>query len=75
MRADGFSNTAYNLGVDLKHIEAYAKLAAITVERMNVLKFTARFSRSRKLSTDDTMDNGSRRWASGCYAVRSRNEK
>jgi hypothetical protein len=55
VRADGFSNTAYNLGVDLKHIEAYAKLAALTVERMNVLKFTARFSRSRKLSTDDTM--------------------
>ncbi|HAB12803.1 MAG TPA: hypothetical protein DCE47_14050, partial [Planctomycetaceae bacterium] len=55
VRADGFSNTAYNLGVDLKHIEAYAKLAAIIVERMNVLKFTARFSRSRKLSTDATM--------------------
>ena len=55
VRADGFSNTAYNLAVDLKHIEAYAKLAEIVVGRMDVLKFTARFSRSRKLSTDATM--------------------
>lgn len=55
LRADGFSNTAYNLNVDLKHIEAYSRLAAIIVERMDVLKFAARFSKSRKLSTDDTM--------------------
>lgn len=26
-RADGFTNTAYNLGLDLAHIEAFAKLA------------------------------------------------
>ncbi len=55
VRADGFSNTAYNLGVDLKHIEAYSRLAEIIVGRMDVLKFTTRFSSSRKLSTDDTM--------------------
>ncbi len=55
LRADGFSNTAYNLNVDLKHVEAYAQLAAIAVERMDVLKFTKRFSRSRSLSTDATM--------------------
>ncbi|MCA9121723.1 MAG: DUF1592 domain-containing protein [Planctomycetaceae bacterium] len=55
MRADGFNNTSYNLGVDLKHVEAYGKLAAIIVERMDVLKFAARFSKSTKLSTDDTM--------------------
>ena len=55
LRADGFSNTAYNLNVDLKHVEAYARLADITVQRMDVLKFAKRFSQSRSLSTDDTM--------------------
>lgn len=39
VRADGFSNTAYNLGVDLPHIEAYARLAAVIVERMNIAEF------------------------------------
>jgi hypothetical protein len=55
LRADGFSNTAYNLNVDLKHVEAYARLAEIVVERMEVMEFATRFSKSRKLSTDDTM--------------------
>ena len=55
LRADGFSNTAYNLNVDFKHVEAYAKLAGIIVERMDALKFAARFSKSRNLSTDATM--------------------
>ena len=55
LRADGFSNTAYNLNVDLKHVEAYAQLAEIAVGRMDVLKFTSRFSKSRSLSTDATM--------------------
>ncbi len=55
LRADGFSNTAYNLNVDLKHVQAYARLAEIAVSRMDVMTFAARFSKSRKLSTDDTM--------------------
>jgi hypothetical protein len=55
LRADGFSNTAYNLNVDLKHVDAYARLAEIIVARMDVMKFAAKFSKSRKLSTDDTM--------------------
>ncbi len=55
LRADGFSNTAYNLNIDLKHVEAYNKLAEIIVARMDILKFAARFSKSQKLSTDDTM--------------------
>ena len=55
LRADGFSNTAYNLGVDFKHVEAYGKLAQIITDRMDVLKFAAKFSKSRSLSTDDTM--------------------
>lgn len=53
LRADGFSNTAYNLNVDLKHVDAYAKLAEIIVGRMDVGKFAARFSRSRKFTDDD----------------------
>jgi hypothetical protein len=55
LRADGFSNTAYNLSVDLKHVEAYGSLAQIIVSRMDVLKFAAKFSKSRSLSTDATM--------------------
>jgi hypothetical protein len=55
LRADGFSNTAYNLNVDLKHVQAYAKLSEIIVGRMDVEAFAAKFSKSRKLSTDATM--------------------
>lgn len=54
LRADGFSNTAYNLNVDLAHVEAYARLAEIIVNRMDVLKLAARFSKSRSLNTDAT---------------------
>ena len=50
LRADGFSNTAYNLGVDLKHVEAYARLAAIAVEKMDIRIFAARFSSNRSLT-------------------------
>lgn len=39
LRADGFNNTAYNLKVDLAHIEGYAKLAETIVARMDVPKF------------------------------------
>lgn len=52
LRADGFSNTAYNLNIDLKHVEAYARLAEMIVDRMDVLKFAERFSKSRSLNTD-----------------------
>ena len=55
VRADGFSNTAYNLNVDLKHVEAYSRLAEIIVQRMDVLKFSAKFSKNRSLNTDATM--------------------
>jgi len=43
LRADGFSNTAYNLNVDLKHINAYAQLAGRIVKRMKVRPFAQRF--------------------------------
>jgi hypothetical protein len=55
LRADGFSNTAYNLNVDLKHVDAYARLAEIIVSRMDVEAFAKKFSKSRLLSTDATM--------------------
>ena len=53
LRADGFSNTAYNLNVDLMHVGAYAKLAGIIVEKMDVQQFTRRFSRSKLLVDKD----------------------
>lgn len=48
LRADGFKNTAYNLGVDLKHIEAHAHLANLVVEKLDVSAFARRFSSNRK---------------------------
>ena len=50
VRADGFSNTAYNLGVDFKHIQAYSVLAGIIIERLDVPKFVKRFSNRRKFT-------------------------
>jgi mono/diheme cytochrome c family protein len=49
LRADGFSNTAYNLNVDLQHVTAYARLAEIAVDRLDVPAFAGRFSRSRSI--------------------------
>ncbi|NQV27433.1 MAG: DUF1592 domain-containing protein [Rhodopirellula sp.] len=54
VRADGFSNTAYNLNVDLKHVNAFSQLAEIIVSRMDVLKYVRRFSKNNKL-TDNSM--------------------
>eukprot|EP00913_Durusdinium_trenchii_P010859 g10188.t1 len=41
LRADGFSNTAYNLNVDLAHVRAYAELARTIAARVDVGKLTA----------------------------------
>ncbi|HKS36352.1 MAG TPA: LamG-like jellyroll fold domain-containing protein [Verrucomicrobiae bacterium] len=49
LRADGFNNTAYNLNVDLEHVEAYARLARIIVGRMDVLAFAAEHTKCQKL--------------------------
>jgi hypothetical protein len=53
LRADGFSNTAYNLNVDLGHVEAYAKLAEIIVTRLDAAAFSAQFTKKRKLDGDE----------------------
>ena len=53
LRADGFSNTAYNLGVDLKHIDAFAQLAEKIVGQMNIAEFAKQFSNRRKLTDND----------------------
>jgi mono/diheme cytochrome c family protein len=42
LRADGYSNTAYNLGVDLEHIEGFTRLAQLIVERLDILALAAR---------------------------------
>jgi hypothetical protein len=53
LRADGFSNTAYNLNVDLEHVQAYAELAEIAVGRMDVPAFARRFTQSQKLTDEN----------------------
>ena len=55
VRADGFSNTAYSLSVDFKHVEAWSRLAELIADRMDILGFASRFSNQRNLSTDATM--------------------
>ncbi|MEW4488845.1 DUF1592 domain-containing protein [Thalassoglobus sp. JC818] len=52
-RADGFSNTAYNLTVDLKHVEAYANLAEEVVSRMDVVQFADQFAKNHLLIDDN----------------------
>ena len=54
LRADGFSNTAYNLNVDLKHVNGYATLADIVVGRIDIRAFARRFKR-KLLFTDKEM--------------------
>ena len=41
LRADGFENTAYNLTVDLRHVEAYARLAESAARRIDVKRIVA----------------------------------
>ena len=53
LRADGFSNTAYNLNVDLKHVNSYAQLAELIVSRMDVRSFVSQFSKRRKFTDKD----------------------
>lgn len=53
LRADGFANTAYNLSVDLKHVDAYAQLAGLIVEKMNPVTFSARFARKPRFTDRD----------------------
>ena len=50
LRADGFTNTAYNLKPDLAHVEAYARLAEIIAARIDAPAFAGRYSKSRNLS-------------------------
>ncbi len=51
VRADGFSNTAYNLGVDFGHVDAYAKLAREIVSEMDVRRYARRFT--KRLGVED----------------------
>ena len=37
-RADGFENTAYNLTVDMGHVEAFARLAGIVAGRVDIAR-------------------------------------
>ena len=54
LRADGFNNTGYNLTVDLGHIDAFAQLSQIVIERLDIKSFAQRFEKGRTL-TDDNM--------------------
>lgn len=54
VRADGFSNTAYNMNVDLKHIEAYARLAEFVVSKLDAMGFARQFEKNLTF-TDKSM--------------------
>jgi hypothetical protein len=53
LRADGFSNTAYNLNVDLAHIEAHAKLAEIIAGRLDIKAIAGKYTKSRELTDEN----------------------
>lgn len=53
LRADGFSNTAYNLNVDLGHVEAYARLAEQIVEQVDIRTLVRKYTKSRELSDEN----------------------
>ena len=53
LRADGFSNTAYNLSVDLGHVEAYTKLAEMIVAKIDVKSLAAKHTKSRELTDEN----------------------
>lgn len=53
LRADGFNNTAYNLNVDLGHVEAYARLAELIVSRIDLPALARQFTGSRELSDEN----------------------
>ena len=50
VRADGFLNTAYNLNVDLKHVDAYAQLAEIATDKLDVATFVSQFVEEQELN-------------------------
>lgn len=64
LRADGFTNTAYNLNVDLKHIDAYRQLAEIIVARLDVMEFTRGFTKKLKFTDKDmgSLISGMGKW-------------
>ncbi len=53
LRADGFSNTAYNLNVDMGHVTAYAQLASLIVEKMDTLAYAKKFYEKLKFTDKD----------------------
>ncbi|HCR28538.1 MAG TPA: hypothetical protein DIV79_00790 [Opitutae bacterium] len=53
LRADGFSNTAYNLNVDMGHVTAYAELAAKIVEKLDLTALAHRFHEEPKFTDKD----------------------
>ena len=53
VRADGFRNTAYNLNVDLGHVEAYADLAREIVGQMDVMQFAQRHAKTLRFTDKD----------------------
>ncbi len=55
-RADGFTNTAYNLGLDLAHVEAYAQLAEIVATKMNVQALLAEHAACQSLEKECISD-------------------
>lgn len=51
-RADGFTNTSYNLAVDLDHVNAYARLAKMIVSRIDTAEFAAKYADCDRLSEE-----------------------
>lgn len=55
-RADGFTNTAYNLGLDLAHVEAFAKLAENVASKTDMSLMLLRHAKCQSMD-DDCIDS------------------
>lgn len=60
-RAEGFTNTAYHLTVDLRHIQAYAALGRTIAERMNPEPFLAKGESADSASLRAMIDRAAER--------------
>lgn len=60
LRADGFSNTSYNLTVDLSHVEAFARLAETIAKRVDATALAREVASCQNLSRDCVEETVSR---------------
>lgn len=62
VRADGFTNTAYSLTIDMSHVVAYAQLAEMVVGKMDVMAFAKKHAGNVDEQSLGTVVEGMGKW-------------